>query len=387
LSFTRALRGSGFFVPSRLLGRTPLTLLGAPCPSYLDSLDVLVSIAPPHQPWVVARGWILLPGLDARQGAVELTLRCQDEDEVLRFSTNRMHRPDVVAARGAPEAEWCGFEALAPLAQLGPGEYRVGARVCAREGSAAIEFDRTIRITTVEETREALAHPRWISVHVPKTGGRTFQRVLTQIFSGRVYEDRLFLPVNDPLRVRAIRYPIVRMARGLAPRDALCTHGHFFATRYQSGYPMVRTAMWFREPAGRIVSAFHQVRRAPLDFPCDTTFRPNVRSGKIDLRGFAELRFQRDVQSQFLDGRRLDSIEFVGIQEHYPRSLALFGKIFGVEMKEVTPTNINPDKSIGDEYAIDGQLQSLIDRWNPRDRELYPAAVARFEELCRRHGV
>jgi hypothetical protein len=150
---------------------------------------------------------------------------------------------------------------------------------------------------------------------------------------------------------------------------------------------MVRTAMWFREPAGRIVSAFHQVRRAPLDFPCDTTFRPNVRSGKIDLRGFAELRFQRDVQSQFLDGRRLDSIEFVGIQEHYPRSLALFGKIFGVEMKEVTPTNINPDKSIGDEYAIDGQLQSLIDRWNPRDRELYPAAVARFEELCRRHGV
>lgn len=373
--------------PSRIRGRTPLSLMGAPCPSYLDAVDVLVSRERPREPWVTALGWVYAPGVDSRRATIELTLRAEDADEVVRFSTNPLRRLDVAALQGTDAAEWSGFEALAPLAGLGPGEYRLGARVCADGGSAAIEFDRTIRIGRgEEEERGVFERPLLVSVHVPKTAGGSFLRVLDKAFAGRVFHDRIADPLH-PLRVRALRYPMARAAGGLVPRDAPCVHGHFFATKYQAAFPRARTAIWFREPAARIVSTFHYLRRAPLDFP-ENTFQRRIRSGELDLEGFIRARLHRDAQWRYLDGRSLASIDFVGIQEQFDRSLALFARVCAIDVPaSVPPANVNPDKRVEDDYAIDPALERLLSRFHARDLALYPQALARFEELCRQHGV
>jgi hypothetical protein len=372
--------------PSRIRGRTPLSLMGAPCPSYLDSVEVLVSRESPREPWVTALGWVYAPGVDSRRATIELTLRAEDEDEVVRFSTNPLRRLDVAVLQGTRAAEWSGFEALAPLAELRPGEYRLGARVCADGGSAAIEFDRTIRIGCREEANGLFERPLLVSVHVPKTAGGSFLRVLDDAFAGRVFHDRIADPLH-PFRVRAVRYPMARAAEGLVPRDAPCVHGHFFATKYQAAFPRARTAIWFREPAARIVSTFHYLRRAPLDFP-ENTFQRRIQAGELDLEGFIRARLHRDVQWRYLDRRSLSSIDFVGIQEQFDRSLDLFGKVTGIDVpSSVTPANVNPDKRVEDDYAIDPALARLIERHHARDLALYPQALARFEELCRRHGV
>lgn len=378
------------FAPSRRAGRAkpapggPKPAPGGAVQGHLDDLVPLVSARAYRERWLFVAGWAALSGVDSRRATIELALTPEGGGDARLFSTNRFRRRDVAEVLGSPEAEWAGFQALVPLSSSPPGAYRVGARLTTPGGVAWIDFARAAEVRSAPDGRAPAV--RLVSVHVPKTGGESFLRALQDLYPGRLFRDVLTEPLL-PLRLRAIRWPWTRVARHLVPEDADCIHGHFLATKYERSLPGARTAMWFREPAARLVSDFHYIRRTPMLF-AEHSLQRRLQSGALDLEGFVRDGLYADLQSTYLDGRSLESLDFVGIQEHFDRSMELFRRVVGVAAPvAVTPRNANPTKSIGEDYEISASLRRLVARHHPKDTVLFERARARFEELCRAHGL
>jgi hypothetical protein len=372
------------FAPSRLVGRATAAS-GEAWHGHLDALVPLVSSRAPDERWAFAAGWAALLGVDSRRCSIQLFLSPKAGGSAYLFSTNRFRRRDVAEALAALEAEWTGFQALIPLASVPPGDYRVGARVAAPGGSACVDFGHDLHASRTPN-RERLSNTTLVSVHVPKTGGESFLKVLQDLHPGRVFRDILTEPLL-PLRLRMLRWPLTRVARHLVPAQAECIHGHFLATKYEHSLPNARTAIWFREPAARLVSDFHYILRTPMLFT-EHSLQRRIQGGRLDLEGFVRQRLYRDLQSTYLDGRSLESLDFVGIQEHFDRSMELFRRVIGAPRGVAVETrNANPTKAIGEEYEIPADLRRFVERHHPRDTDLYRRALRRFEELCRAHGL
>jgi hypothetical protein len=371
------------FAPSRLVGRAAAEP-ASDVRAHLDEVTLLVSTRTPHERWAFASGWAWVPGSDARRSSVRLFLRREDESEGALFTTNRFRRRDVAEVLAEPGAEDSGFQALIPLASLAPGVYRVGACVGTPAARAWVDLARDLVVPAAGE--RGTTTPKLVSVHVPKTGGESVLQTLQDLYPGRVFRDTLTEPLL-PLRLRIHRAPWTRVARHLVPEDADCIHGHFLATKYERSFPAARTAMWFREPAERLVSDFHYIRRTPMLFPAHSLQR-DIQNGSLDLEGFVRHRLYRDLQSTYLDGRSLETLDFVGIQEHFDRSMELFQRVIGTHADLAGASrNANPMKPVGEAYENSPALRSLVERHHLRDTALFPRALRRFEELCRIHGV
>ena len=354
---------------------------------HMDAVDCLVSVRSPHRSWIAARGWAYLPGTESERTHVEVTLRLRGCAEAYRVSTSPLRRLDVVRALGEPHAEWAGFEALAPLAGIPAGEYTTGVRLVGEAGERAWAESAETLLLQAENEPALFARPALVSVHVPKTAGASMLGLLRASYRGsRFFHDTLTEPLL-PVRLRCQRALIRWAARSLVPRDAMCIHGHFLATKYRRLLPNARTAIWFRDPASRLLSDFSYIRRTPMQFPLHDLQR-RIQAGALDFEGFTRSRLYRNLQTTYLDGLSLEEIAFVGIQEEFDRSLALLGRIFGLEeLPQVTPANVNPDKGVGEPYPVAPEIARLVGRYHRRDVDLYRRALAAFAALCRRHGV
>ncbi len=84
-----------------------------------------------------------------------------------------------------------------------------------------------------------------LSVHVPKTAGNSFRRILVRHYGAglvRLYHD--FRPGVDYART---------IARG---RRAGAVHGHVGLDPLREAFPEARSVVWFRQPVDRLLSYF-----------------------------------------------------------------------------------------------------------------------------------
>lgn len=104
-----------------------------------------------------------------------------------------------------------------------------------------------------------------VSVHLPKTAGKSFQAALTARFGESLLEDYGDFPMNTPEydRNRAALAASLRNAerdfRGIE-----CIHGHFLPVKYLllSVRRPVTFVTWMRDPIQRLVSNYHYWRRS-----------------------------------------------------------------------------------------------------------------------------
>ena len=222
-----------------------------------------------------------------------------------------------------------------------------------------------------------------ISLHIPKSGGVSFAELLKQI-----YGDRLYLDYNDrPLAPGYVWREFsrtIRLHTPQVPSAAECIHGHFTAAKYRSLFPNATYAVWLRDPVERLASHYYYWKRCPD--PAHPICHRLIRE-KLDLRSFARIKQMRNVQHRFLAHRPIEHFQFIGITEHFDRSLRLFQQIQGSSNPVASAkVNTNPDKDVA-VYNLDDALRNEISGLNRKDVDLYTLARKLFDQLCETYNV
>jgi len=228
-----------------------------------------------------------------------------------------------------------------------------------------------------------------VSVHVPKTGGLSFQELLGGIFPGRLlldYDERPLAPAPAArLRNAWARARRVRSIRTLLRQGPVAVHGHFLARKYRSHFPDARYAAWFRDPVERLASHYYFWKRSP-DFA--NPLCEQMHAERMDLVAFAQLDAMQNVHARFLDGLPVSELAFVGLTEDYAAGVDLFLRTFpapdgGVETAR---RNANPDR-VAEAYDLSVAARSAIESVNREDRRLYDEARRRADQLLAQPSV
>lgn len=234
-----------------------------------------------------------------------------------------------------------------------------------------------------------------ISVHIPKTAGRSFAHLLQERFGARLLSDygdwlEVKTPEAEAHNRRRRHEVIAKLDRIRADYDII--HGHFRASKYLHLFPAMKMLCFVRDPYQHTISAYEQARRFPT--------RPDRRDEHPAIRRFQQERMSLldfieafpNHQSIYVENVSLDEFAMIGLTEQYEKSIALFRALTGVDLRSMAERrNVNParDGLARDDlaYEIAPELRKTIDRYRSEDVELYRRAQERFAELTRRHGL
>jgi hypothetical protein len=224
-----------------------------------------------------------------------------------------------------------------------------------------------------------------VSIHVPKTAGKSFRLRLEALLGSRMmtdYGDWIGLDTQEARLQRA-----EQAARMHAQRDAILhnydlIYGQFIADKYVGQFPIVAFTTFLRNPCQQAVSHYQfLLRHTEIDHPWVKRFREE----RLTLPEFIEA--LPNFQSMYLGRVPLDEFAMVGLGEQYERSVALFEAVFGLKLPpETVRANVNPDRR-GPSYEIDPAVHRAIDTHRAGDVDLYRRACERFAALCERYAV
>ena len=199
--------------------------------------------------------------------------------------------------------------------------------------------------------------PEIVSIHIPKTGGTSFWRVLEHVYAPEAVQ-RVF-PGDYEGREKFL---IERSIRAL--------HGHI---RYRDlggffNLPTdVKVVTWLRDPTDRVISNFHYlVERREMREP--------------DLLEYAARGSARNRMSRFLKGADLDDFFFVGVLEKFWEDCTDLGR----RLKWADVPHIWENVSDYTRRKVPEDARREIRLLNQQDEELYRRALdLRSERLSR----
>ena len=210
-----------------------------------------------------------------------------------------------------------------------------------------------------------------ISVHVPKTAGSTFDRIIGQAYGGysKVFHDYKPSPDNSKLTA-----------------DTEVIHGCFPISKYLEEYPDAKKITWLRHPISRVISHYFFFKTLPKS---DVAFDME----KITVLDFAKTPEMRNHMTKFVED--LKYFDFVGIQEFLSEDLEELQNDLGWSDIKLLKANKNKYPAYKDEVKkiwSDAKIINDIALFNREDMELYEQALylrskRRSESTFSNHSV
>ena len=224
-----------------------------------------------------------------------------------------------------------------------------------------------------------------VSIHVPKTAGKSFRLRLEALYGSRLLADYTDWVGLDTPEAHAQRAEQAAKMRARLDEIALnydIIYGQFIADKYAGLFTTVEFTTFLREPCQQAVSHYEFVLRHPeLQHPWIKKFH-ELRPSLPEL-----IQAMPNFQSIFMGNVALDDFAMVGLMEQYERSVALFEAIFRRKLPpEAERANVNPNRN-NDGYAIDPAVRHAIETYSAADVALYRRAQEVFAKLTARYGV
>ena len=201
-----------------------------------------------------------------------------------------------------------------------------------------------------------------ISLHIAKTGGKSFVNILNDIFGNenvirlrKVKENKL--EVEDWslfIKQEAHKYKVI--------------HGHFHYERIKDIHlnSKAKIIIWIRDPVERVISRYlflqKHIRANPDHFQKEKK--------DMSLVNFASLYDQRNVMSKYLTGIPVEDLFFVGILEQFEQSVEEFKQLLGITKKIDIPWD-NDNTEYKSAQKVSGKEREIIIEFNKKDIKLY----------------
>ena len=200
-----------------------------------------------------------------------------------------------------------------------------------------------------------------LSVHIPKTAGVSFRKVLAQIHGPGFVQ--YYWQITDAWGNVCPEIP----------DGATCVHGHFEAHLLADRYPEATLITWVRDPVERVASSYYfRLREPDWQHPVCV----ELHQKKLSLPEYAALEWVRDEMTRFLGRKLPEDFAFVGIVEQFDASMERFFRQFGVAPVVVPRENTNPERQ-APVYEISAVDRARILELNQADWALYQSCLAR----------
>jgi hypothetical protein len=214
----------------------------------------------------------------------------------------------------------------------------------------------------------------YLSIHIPKTAGRSFNQNLIHAFG------------NDNVRYWYREDVFDQAIDGMLPSgcagEETVWHGHFYFEELRDVVSVhsPRIITWLRDPVERIISHHRFFIKRLMD-PPEThkpAHRENLHRKNESLLEFAEYEENRNVMSKILDGLSLDELYFFGMTEYYREDLERLSQKLEVDFGKIPEENSNQGfkTQMGDASESE---RAMLEEWNALD-------VTLFDEVKRRLG-
>lgn len=211
-----------------------------------------------------------------------------------------------------------------------------------------------------------------ISVHVPKTAGTAFRRVLEQVYGFESvivdYPGEHRKRFNNQWEGRKSKIKVI--------------HGHFGVEKYEKFFPKAKKIAWIRHPIHRLISHYFFWLNQPLDKIENSSQRLLVEN-QISLLEFAKLPDIKNITSRFLNRQKITDFYFVGIQDFFQEDLIDLKEKLGWDSFNSEYTNKNTYSKYEEnlqKILSDQKLIHQLEEINSQDIELYNAALKAREE-------
>ncbi|MEL7035962.1 MAG: sulfotransferase family 2 domain-containing protein [Cyanobacteria bacterium J06592_8] len=213
-----------------------------------------------------------------------------------------------------------------------------------------------------------------VSIHVPKTAGTTFRKILEQ-----VYKPECILLDYPGEKRKRIQKEFQRR------KDKIkVIHGHFGANKYRH-YISAKRIIWIRDPIHRLLSHYFFWKNMPVEKMNHPEHRFFVENN-LSIIEFASLSSIQNFTLKFMNNLRIEDFYFVGVQEFFQEDIAELKTYLNWADFEVEYVNTNPAPAYQELLSEVLTNSSIIDRitqLNSEDIKLYQNALI-FREK-RRH--
>jgi glycosyltransferase involved in cell wall biosynthesis len=206
-----------------------------------------------------------------------------------------------------------------------------------------------------------------ISVHIPKTAGVTFSKILEQVYGS----DKLVKEYKNMSLATIVQ-------QGGINRETRIIHGNFPAVKYKGCFlHSVPSIIWLRHPITRLISWYCDSISMWSDVAEDE-FLKYVSQTKPSLLEFAELPATQNLMSRCVQGMKLSDFYFVGIQEFFRDDLSDLREMLGLPEVEIGWHNKNRYPGYHgyvNNVLSDKNLLAKLAAINSEDMELYQTAL------------
>ncbi len=208
-----------------------------------------------------------------------------------------------------------------------------------------------------------------ISIHLPKTAGTTFKKVLRQIY----HPEEIFFdyPHRGDLRNKMLTNPKLGVK---------VIHGHFPCHKYNSKFPEFKKIIWLRDPIKRLISLYFFWKTWQILVESDAENLAPVKESSLTFIEFAaKPEMQNIIKSKFVQEEKLTDFYFVGIQEFFSEDLHELKAMLNWPEYELEAKNTNPYpeyKLLLEEVLSNQEIVNKISAINQEDMELYREALS-----------
>ncbi len=204
-----------------------------------------------------------------------------------------------------------------------------------------------------------------ISIHIPKTGGTTFQELLSSHYKSKLLRDYGLSEEDGPNKVKQGAYD--------------CVHGHFIADKYSS-VKNAEYVLWLRNPIQRLFSQYFFWKKNK--YPHSLAWR-RFYFEEWSFADFALSPGVRNEQSRYIGTLDINSAKVVGITEFFDESMELFSVELGmkIDFSAIPQHRKNFELDAGAGYELkDKKLEAAILEYHREDYEMYLKGLAHFRK-------
>ena len=206
-----------------------------------------------------------------------------------------------------------------------------------------------------------------IAIHIQKTGGMAFKKLLQREYKRKYYRLNINLQSED--REGSIEEHLLQI-----PPDTQVIHGHFIyqdVVEILEASPGVPVVTWLRNPVDRVVSSYYfSKRKYEEGLRSD---KPNL--GELSLLEFANEKININQMSRVLKGISIFELGFVGCLEFLEEDLIYLSQMLNWTQRTMPRRNVN--REYKEKFAAPTDSESAeIASLNNSDIEQYQAALA-----------